>query len=132
MSGATDEDLDAVEGRLGVVLPQDYRALMRARDGLTEDMAEATLLLYSLSDLVAVNEETRGYVGDVLPGALFFGSDGGREQLAWDLRQAEPPVYLVDLTNEGWHDALLQAGSLSALIDRLRSGGTYRWGSDIG
>lgn len=57
-----------------------------------------------------VNEEVRHYVSDLLPGALFFGSDGSRESLVWDLRQTEPPLYLVDVTNAGWDEAILSTG----------------------
>ena len=39
------------------------------------------------------------------------------------MRQAEPPVHLVDLTNAGWHEALPQAVSLTSLIERLRHDG---------
>ncbi|MBW3638325.1 MAG: SMI1/KNR4 family protein [Actinobacteria bacterium] len=127
MNGVTDDDLDATEQRLGVVFPSDYRALMRSQDGFTEDGAGATLMVNPLKTLVETNEEVAQHVPELRPGANFFGSDGSRESLVWDLRQTEPPVYLVDITNAGWHEALLQASNLTAFVEQFRAEGGFRW-----
>lgn len=121
------EALDAAERRLGVALPSDYRALMLERDGFTEDGPGGTLLVHPLQTALDVHDEAHRSVSALLPGALFFGSDGSREHLVWDMRQAEPPVYLVDLTNAGWDEALPQAANLTSLIERFRHGGGFRW-----
>ena len=84
-------------------------------------------MLYPLQTVVEVDEEARRYVSDTLPGALLFGSDGSRENLVWDTGQAPPPVYLVDLANAGWADALPQAPNVTALLDQFRSEGGFRW-----
>ena len=47
----------------------------------------------------------------------------------WDARQAVPPVYLVDLTNAGWDQALPQAADVTSLLDQFRSEGGFRWGA---
>ena len=129
VAGVTVEALDAAERRLGVALPSDYRALMLERDGFTEDTPDGTLMVYPLQTALEVHDEAHRYVSALLPGALFFGSDGSREHLVWDMRQAEPPVYLVDLTNAGWDEALLQAADLTSLIERFRNDGGVRRGA---
>lgn len=101
---------------------------MHSQDGFTEQLPSGmTLMVLPLGEAVAVNEDVRQYVSDLLPGALFFGTDGSRESLAWDLRQTNPPVYLVDLTSAGWDDALLQAPTLTALLEQFRAEGGFRW-----
>ncbi len=124
----TERALDAAERRLSVVFPSDYRALMQEQDGFTEEAADGTLVLHPLQTVVAINEEASRYVSDTLPGALIFGSDGSRESIVWDIRQAAPPVYLVDLTNARWNEALPQAANLTSLLDQFRSEGGFRWG----
>jgi hypothetical protein len=56
------------------------------------------------------------------PGIAVLGGDGSRELLAVDLRDDSAPVMLVDLTTEGWHDALPQAEDVAEFIERIEGG----------
>jgi len=60
--------------------------------------------------------------GDIqrrFPGALVIGSDGSREMLAYDFRQCQSRLVLLDLTAQDWSDAVYQASSLAALLAQL-------------
>lgn len=55
------------------------------------------------------------------PGVI-LGSDGSREMLAADTRSGPAPVVLIDISAEGWRDAVPQAGDVPELIERVEAG----------
>lgn len=79
------------------------------------------LWLYTPDQSVEVLD-ARSEAGAGLPGLLILGTDGGREILAADLRTAPAPVVLIDITGEGWEDALPQAPSLAQFIEQVEAG----------
>src|SRR5882724_1878542 len=91
---ASATDIDAVERQLEVPLPADYRAFLMFTDGGegfigTDSYAQ----LWKVGDLVQFNREYE--VEQCAPGLLLFGSSGGGEGFAFDLRDASQPVVSV-------------------------------------
>ena len=56
------------------------------------------------------------------PGLVILGSDGSRGMLAADTRSDPAPVVLIDISAEGWQDAVPQAGNVAAFIERVEAG----------
>jgi len=81
------------------------------------DFANSYVQIGPIDDVIPVNK-----AGDIqrrFPGALVIGSDGSREMLAYDFRQGQSPLVLLDLTAQDWSDAVYQASLLTALLAQL-------------
>ena len=90
--GASDDQLDAAAAALGIELPEDYRAVMRRINGGECDFGESWIVLQSLEDAIERNAifKEAGF-----PPFIFFGSNGGGEGYAWDLRPGRHSLYVV-------------------------------------
>jgi len=120
--GASDQEISAAEHRLGVTFPPELRALVAHQDGSEEWFGDTFVLMYSVAAMVDVNGEVDGH-----PGLLIFGSDGSRELIGLDLRVANHPVVMIDVTSRGWDEALLQAPSLHEFMAQRLRGEPLRW-----
>ncbi|WP_277213363.1 SMI1/KNR4 family protein [Isoptericola croceus] len=111
--------IDAAQQVLGFDLPQDYRDFLLTQNGREwwTDSGEF-VQLYPLDILLELSETiaTDGGLRTTHPGLVVIGGDGSREVLAYDTRRARPPLVLVDLTSNGWHEALFQANSLTEFL----------------
>jgi len=92
-SGATDADLDAAAGDLGVELPEDYRALMRRVNGGDTEFGKSWLVLHAVEELVDSNSTFRDAGAHL--GFVFFGGDGGGDGYAWDSRPSRRSRYVA-------------------------------------
>jgi len=70
-----------------------------------------------IDDVIPVNDACE--IQRRFPGAIVIGSDGSREMLAYDFRQGQSPLVLLDITTQDWSDAVYQAISLTALPAQL-------------
>jgi hypothetical protein len=62
------------------------------------------------------------------PGIAIIGGGGSREQLAIDLRRTDSPVFLVDITSDGWHSAIEQTDTIAEFVAAIEAGTfTFRW-----
>jgi hypothetical protein len=59
-----------------------------------------TYKLLTVDDVITVNEA--GEIQRRFPRALVIGSDGSREMLAYDFRQGQSPLLLLDITAQDW------------------------------
>ncbi|HKV32092.1 MAG TPA: SMI1/KNR4 family protein [Candidatus Dormibacteraeota bacterium] len=91
--GSTDEELDAAEAALGMRLPGDYRAMMHQANGGEAEFGKSWVRIWSVELLVETNAYFRA--NDFAPGLVFFGTDGGGEAYAWDLRPNRRATYIV-------------------------------------
>lgn len=79
---ASPERVQEVEAELGVELPDDYKAMLRAADGGEGPVGqESYVILWPVEDVV---EHNRGYKPDpnYAPDLTFIGTDGGNEVFA--------------------------------------------------
>ena len=65
-------------------LPQDYIAHLQVANGGEGFVGDAYLVLWPVEQLIELNEAYK--VGEFAPGLFLFGSDGGGEAFAFDLR----------------------------------------------
>ena len=90
--GATEQELDDAAAAFGIELPEDYRAVMRRTDGGECDFGESWMVLQSLE---AAIERNATFKEAGFPPFIFFGSDGGGDGYAWDLRPERHSRYVV-------------------------------------
>lgn len=126
MRHTTDEAIRAAEDALEILFPPDYRAFMRQHNGVEADYGGSYLVLYPVEDLAEVNS---GCGAGEHAGLVLIGSDGGGEGVAYDFRQPQPPLFLVNFVSIGWDEALRQAESFSDFMAQREKGLPYRFES---
>jgi hypothetical protein len=120
--GASETELATAEGRLGVRLVSGHRSLLSEEDGWQRWFGSCFLMLYATADLVDVNQEIERH-----PGFVAFASNGSRELLGFDMRRANPPIVMIDITSAGWHEALFQADSFGEFMAQRLRHEDLRW-----
>src|SRR5215470_3663481 len=116
---ATENQIEEIERRFGVRLPDDYRHFLLTRGSMDEFLppANAYLSLYPIDEITSVNEEAD--IQSRFLGAFVIGGDGSRERLTYDFRHGQSPLVLLDITADDWSAAIYQAASLTALLEEL-------------
>lgn len=115
-----------------VDLPNDYESLLKKHpNGLQEMHDGAYIDIWGRTRAEAARDDAAyEYLHDHYPGLVIIGSDGASEMIGYDTRKDPPPVVLVNVVSEGWHEACWQATSLSELLTDLRSGKRFRFETD--
>ncbi|MBX9427496.1 SMI1/KNR4 family protein [Streptomyces lateritius] len=123
---SNDSQIAEVEHHFGVRFPQDYRDFLGTTGSLSQFVppADDFLVIHALTELIGINEA--GEFQRRFPGAVVIGGDGSRELLAYDFRQATPPLVTLDVSAENWSSAIHQAPSLSALLEHFPQTG-WKW-----
>ncbi|MDX2642109.1 SMI1/KNR4 family protein [Streptomyces sp. PA03-1a] len=116
-------EIEQVERALGVALPEDYRTFLAVQGAVSRFFppADDFLQLFPAGDLIGLNEAAE--LAARLPGAVIIGGDGSRELLVYDVRQQHPSLYTVDVSAEGWSDAIHQASSITEFMARFSEQG---------
>jgi hypothetical protein len=116
---ASEAQIVDVERHFGVQFPGDYRCFLLTRGAMKQFLPPANpfVEIGPVEEVIRLNEA--GLIQERFPGAVAIGGDGSREMLIYDFRQDPPPLVLLDITAAGWSDAIHQAASLTALLQRL-------------
>jgi hypothetical protein len=116
---ASEAQIAEVERHFGVRLPDDYRRFLLTRGTMGEFLppANAYIDIYPVDEIIPIN--VAGLIHERFPGAMVIGSDGSRERLTYDFRDAQPRLVLLDITAENWSAAIHQESSLTALLTQL-------------
>ena len=115
--GATNEQLDQVEGRLGATLPTDFRAFYRRANGMVGDTSDEVMFsLWSLEVIVAAAAEGRGEVED--DGTYMAIGDFLLDSQYYVLRLDGPDAGAVYLVGSGARNDQL-AESFAGFLQRL-------------
>lgn len=115
--------LSEVEERLGRRLPQSYRAFMSKHDGGEGDWGAAYLILWKIGELLPYNQDYE--VSTYAPGLLMFGSNGGGEAFAFDLREPAMPIKVVPFIGMSHKTALPLADDFDAFLTTLEIDGIF-------
>jgi len=111
----------AVEGRLGVTFPEAYVAFLKLTDGGHGFFGAEKH--YAIFFSVAEVAERRTETEPDLPGALFFGSNGGGEGFAFDTRVADLPVVQAPWIGMEWDVAIPVGDSFIEFLEEITSAG---------
>jgi hypothetical protein len=83
---AVEASLEDVRQRGGIGLPTDYGAFLRRWNGGEGFIGEKSyVILWTAEELLELNQAYQ--VNEYAPGLFLFGSDGGGEAFAFDLRR---------------------------------------------
>jgi hypothetical protein len=117
LRGASPEVIQSVESALGLGLPADYVDLIGTINGGEGLVGNHYLMLWRIDDLLPFNKEYE--VEQYAPGLLLFGSSGGGEAYAFDLRSDSPPVVSVPFIGMDAKLAIVVAQTFLSFIDGL-------------
>lgn len=113
--------LEALEAELGRTFPEDYREVMRARDGFALGGHRTALNVFRAEDLSAHNEDEEIVEG--LPGMLVVGTDGGGSAYFYDpegrLGRGEWALFLVPFSDLAPPEARFAGAGLSEVVDAV-------------
>jgi len=85
--------LRKLESDAGFCLPEDYAQFLQQTNGGEGFIGSTYLILWCVGDLIEMNEAYQ--VADYAPGLFLFGSDGGGEAFAFDMRTDAKPIVSV-------------------------------------
>jgi hypothetical protein len=85
--------LQKLENEAGFRLPEDYAQFLQKMNGGEGFIGSAYLILWRSDNLIEMNKAYQ--VADYAPGLFLFGSDGGGEAFAFDMRTEAKPIVSV-------------------------------------
>ncbi|HEY5398458.1 MAG TPA: hypothetical protein VIL16_24035 [Trebonia sp.] len=105
----TEEEFTRTEAALGQRFPDAWRAYLTGDAWFSRGWMETGSYLALLTPVKSREiVEAWDTSAELHPGVMMLGSNGSRETLVVDSRDPLSPVTMVDITSEGWADALLQ------------------------
>lgn len=90
--GATEDDIETLQRRVGHPLPDEYLAFLRLSNGAEGQTGPNYLCLYSSTYIAS---DPFPYA-EFVPGLLFIADTGGGGLFAFDLRAENFPVVITD------------------------------------
>jgi hypothetical protein len=104
-----DEEFDRAEAAFGLQFPGAWREYLQGRAWLSRGWMETGCHLTLLTpDKSLELVEAWELAAQLHPGVIILGTDASREMLVVDGRDPLAPVALVDITSDGWANALPQ------------------------
>lgn len=98
--GATSEAIERLQALTFVTLPSEYLDLLQYSNGGEGPLPVDPLYFILDSAEVAADEAEAATFAEFFPGLFVFGSNGGGEGFALDMRNDAPfPVVYFDMTN---------------------------------
>ena len=116
-AGASDDEISQAVDALKISLSLDYLHFISEHDGGEGLIGDNYLILWRVGELSAFNEEYE--VSKYAPGLLLFGSNGGGEGYAFDIRDPLLPVVQVPFIGMELRYAKPVADSFSDLLIKL-------------
>jgi hypothetical protein len=110
---ATDQQIAEAENELGIKLPEEYRLLLTASDGL---FANDLVKLYSTEEIAERNSTFE--IAQYLPGYLMIGDDSGGYGIFLDTGSSPSPVYLMGHGSLLKSEAIVLARTLADWINQ--------------
>ncbi len=116
---ATDAEISGLVSAIEIELPEEYLELLRTCNGGEGELALAPLWfqLFAITD--AIEMATSEFYRTQFKGLFFFGSNGGLESIALDMRGQRPwPIVMVDCI-AGIESAETIAPNFDAFVDAI-------------
>ena len=104
-----DDEFDRAEAALGLQFPGTWREYLQGQAWLSRGWMETGTYLTLLTPGESLEiVEAWELAAQLRPGVMILGTDGSRELLVVDSRDPLASVVLVDITSDGWTNALPQ------------------------
>jgi hypothetical protein len=114
---ATSAIISDVVNRDGLDLPSDYLKFMEEINGGEGFVGSNYLILWRIEELAKMNIDYQ--VQEYAPGLFLFGSDGGGEAFAFDLRSPSAPIISVPFVGLDTSLARPYALNFTEFLERL-------------
>jgi hypothetical protein len=112
---ADESAIRGFEAASGIALPTDYRDFLRMSNGGNGSIGEGVYVeLWAVGELAQLNDSYQ--VAEYCPGVLAFGSDGGGEAFAFDLRLESKRVVAVPFIGMDENLISAVAGTFAAFM----------------
>lgn len=99
-AGASPESIEALRSSAGVELPKEYFDLLKFSNGGEGPLSASPFTLCLESAESAAANKNGGTYTEFFQNFFVFGSNGGGDLLAFDLRGTRPwPIVAIDATN---------------------------------
>lgn len=116
--GASEERLQKLMADIGYRLPEDYLDFMRQWNGYNGDVGQkGSVDIWPAEEIQPSNEANR--FREWVPGLVLFGSDGGGEFYAFDMRGKDPKVVMVTMIPLNLENAVEAGSSFLDFLERL-------------
>lgn len=114
---ASGASIDQCSAPLKRRLPPDYVRFLQRMNGGEGFIGKNYVVLWRVENLSGWNSNYN--VDQFAPGLLIFGSDGGDEAFAFDMRFDPPPIVAVPFVAMELGDAKLIAPSFDAFMEKI-------------
>ena len=118
-NGGTEQDVLSINNEYGIELPQDYRAFLTSQGGGEGFIGKQYLRLWHAHELIPFNREYQ--VQEYAPGLLLFGSNGGGEGFAFDLRKQCRDIVMVPFIGMELKHAKSISQTFTDFLKRLKA-----------
>jgi len=115
----TADDIRQFEVVSGMRLRQDYTVFLMKRNGGEGFVGHSYATLWRLQELIERNKEYR--VSVYAPGLFLFGSDGGDDAFAFDMRTVEQPIVRIPFIPLTLKEVIPLADDFEGFIRKLSS-----------
>lgn len=117
---AAEADMTALVSFFPVVLPSEYLALLRLSDGGEAELSGYPNYVRIWSARTAIDQNQNYNIGQVLPGFIAIGDNGGSELVGFDTRFGQPHrVCAIPIVPMAWEDALGDTVDFCTFIRQL-------------
>lgn len=114
-ASATASAIERFQTDSGVKLPEDYVGFLLHSNGADGPVGETGYVsMWAIDELSELNGGYR--VAEYAPGLLLFGSDGGDEAFAFDLRDSAMPIVEVPFVGMSLDEATPLAATFTAML----------------
>lgn len=116
---ASEAQIRSFESSVGFALPKEYVDFLRWADGGFGFVGHAHVILWPLEDL---GRKNKAYdVAEFAPGLFLFGSSGGGEAYAFDIRSPAMPIVEVPFIGMELKAAHFMAPTFNGFLEVLHS-----------
>ena len=115
---ASAAQIEQCEAAIGFELPASYQNFLKRQNGGEGFIGpNAYVIFWRVTDLMEMNKAYQ--VGEYAPGLFIFGSDGGGEAYAFDIRNNEMLIVSVPFVGMGVSLARVVASNFDDFLDTL-------------
>ena len=114
---AEASSIQEVESELGSSLPEDYAQFLQQADGGEGFIGNGYLILWRVGDLLTMNKAYE--VAEYASSLFLFGSDGGGEAYAFDMRSDTKEIVSVPFVGMEMRLARLVASNFKMFLEEL-------------